>query len=371
MIYLDNAATTWPKPDETFEAVRRVMKEAGGNPGRAAHALSLRAAEEVEDVRAALCDFLDAPDPDHLVFTLNATYALNMAIRTRIRPGAHVLISDREHNAVYRPVARLAKEGIADFDVFRTSGNVTAELTRLLRPETAMLICNHVSNVDGREAPIGEIAAFCRAHGICFILDASQSAGHRPLSVRKTGADVVCAPGHKGLFGLPGVGFAWFRAADGLRPFVDGGSGSSSRDPEMPRDLPERLEAGTLPTAAIASLGGGLRFLAGITAAGAREKETTLLTRLSERLDALPGVRLYTAGEGGILSFTHKTVPADRIVRELDAHGFCVRGGLHCAPLAHAALGTLEGGTVRVSLSCRNRLREIDEFAAAVREIVG
>lgn len=364
MIYFDNAATTWPKPPAVLRELRRAVEEYGGNPGRSSHALSLRAAEKIDGVRHALASLFSLPDPEHVVFTQNATYALNLAIRTRVRRGMHVLISDREHNAVYRPVCRLTAEGVSEFDVFSTRGDVRKSILSLLRPETGMLICNHVSNVDGAVAPIGEIAALCRERGIYFIVDASQSAGHLPLSfTMDTLPDALCAPAHKGLFGVQGCGFVWLRSGEGLSTFLEGGSGSASRRPTMPPDLPEKMEAGTLPTPAIAALGEGIRFIKAVGISTIAAREAALADRLCERLAGREEFSILRASGAGLLSLTCRKITPDKLTSLLDEKGICVRGGLHCAPLAHAALGTLEEGTVRVSFSYFNREAEVDRLA--------
>ncbi len=370
MMYFDNAATTYPKPPSVFRALSRALRDCGGNPGRSSHRLSLRAAEMIDDTRCDLCELIGAEDPSHIVFTLNATHALDLAIKTRVRPGSHILISDREHNAVYRPVCRLARDKIADFDVFSTRGDVRSGLQRLLRPNTDMLICNHVSNVDGALAPLEEIGAFCREHGLYFIVDASQSIGHMPLSVSSFQPDALCAPGHKGLFGIQGVGFVWLRSGDSLSEFMEGGSGSDSRDPHMPHSLPERMEAGTLPTPAIAALAAGVRFVRQQSPAAIAEHEAALLSRLHDRLSCLPGIQWLGRSGGGLCSFTSNRSTPDRITQALDRADICVRAGLHCAPLAHAALGTQRSGTVRVSFSCMNTPREVDDFALALEHIL-
>ncbi len=369
MIYLDNAATTWKKPPAVYRALARAAR-AYGNPGRSSHALSLAAAEMIDDVRCALADFIGANDPAHIVFTGNATGALNLAIKTRVRRGAHILISDREHNAVYRPVCRLVREGIADFDVFSTRGDVCANILSLLRENTAILVCNHVSNVDGSIAPIREIGELCRQRGIYFILDLSQSLGHRPFSLRDVYADAICAPGHKGLFGVPGVGFAWLRDADELSEYMEGGSGSASLSPMMPKELPEKMEAGTLPTPAIAALGAGVRFLARLGVEEVCATEEALASRLVDRLYGLRGLHIYRGGTGGPLSLLTSGMTPDALTSRLDDEGICVRGGLHCAPLAHAALGTQSTGTVRVSFSYFNTRDEVDHFASRLASLL-
>lgn len=370
MLYFDNAATTLKKPPGVMRAVRRALLECGGNPGRSSHALSLAAAEGIDAVRVSLAAQLGVSQPEHVVFCGNATAALNMAIMTQVRRGDHILISDREHNAVYRPVCRLAREGIAEFDVFQAGEDSQKKIEALLRPTTRLLICNHVSNVDGHIAPLQEIGRLCRAHGITLIVDAAQSLGHMPFSAEEIQADVVCGPGHKGLFGIQGCGFAWFRRGEGLREFLSGGSGSASRLPYMPPTLPERLEAGTLPTPAIFALGAGLAFLESTTIEAVAEREKRLGTRLEERLSAIPGLQIYHGGGGGVFSVTSDRLSPDALTAALDQRGLCVRGGLHCAPLAHSALGTVKTGTVRISLSYFNTEAEIDRLTAELAALL-
>ena len=369
MIYLDNAATTWKKPPSVYRALTHAARQYG-NPGRSSHVLSLAASEMIDDVRYLAAELIGAEDPSHIVFTMNATQALNLAIKTRIRRGAHILISDREHNAVYRPVCRLSREKVADFDVFSTRGDLHTNILSLLRENTEMLICNHVSNVDGSTAPIREIGELCRARGIYFILDLSQSLGHLPFSLKEVYADAVCAPGHKGLFGVPGVGFVWLRDGHALREFTEGGSGSASLSPSMPAELPERMEAGTLPTPAIAALGAGLRFLKKQTVDAVREHEELLAARLCDRLCGIRGLHIYRGGRGGPVSLCPTGITPDALTARLDADGICVRGGLHCAPLAHAALGTQSTGTVRVSFSFFNTNEEIDSFSTHISTLL-
>lgn len=370
MIYFDNAATTWKKPPGTMAAIKRALGECGGNPGRASHALSLAAAEAIDTVRCALATLIGVKDPSHIVFCHNATEAINLAIMTRVKRGDHILISDREHNAVYRPVCRLLRDGIADFDVFSTKGNVCENIRSLLRENTHMLLCNHISNVDGAVAPVEEIGRLCREKGIYFIVDASQSLGHLPLSAEKIGADALCGPGHKGLFGIQGCGFAWLRTSDGLREFFSGGSGSASRLPQMPSTLPERMEAGTLPTPAILALGAGIDFLHRVTVEAVKEHEDRLALYLCDCLSARKDVRILRGGSGGVLSLCTSSIHPDTLTAALDSRGICVRGGLHCAPLAHAALGTIEDGTVRISFSYFNTVKEIDCFAKELTAIL-
>ena len=356
MIYLDNAATTFPKPPDVIDAVNDCLWHIGGNPGRGAHALSIWAAEAVYDVRCEVADFLGVTDPSSIIFTPNATFALNLAIKCMVKRGDHILISDREHNAVFRPVARLKEDEAADYSVFSSRGDVLANIRDNEKKETALLICNPVSNVTGERLPIREIAAYAKARGFRLIIDGSQWIGHGiPDRTVISLADAVAVPGHKGLYGIQGSGFLYLKKADGMPPFLDGGSGSASADPRMPTDLPERYEAGTLSTPAIVSLAAGIRYIRRIGADRIAEREARLSRYLRKQLSIVPGVRVYgnERDASSVLSFRFKA-------RRLDRFGICVRAGLHCAPLVHQSIGTFPAGTVRISFSAHNTERDVD-----------
>jgi selenocysteine lyase/cysteine desulfurase len=374
MIYLDNAATTFPKPETVYRAAVRCMREYGGNPGRSGHRLSREAGAAVYDARAAVAELLGG-QPENVVFTLNATYALNLAIGALSKSGSRILISGMEHNAVLRPVAAMKSCGYDIFDPVGGDEAVLQAVERGLTPKTSLVVCNHVSNLCGLTLPVARIGALCKRRGVRFIIDASQSAGRVPLSLRDTGADAICAPGHKGLYGLQGCGFALF--ADGyaqrggeLPLFVSGGNGVNSLETEMPDFLPERFEAGTLPTPAIASLAAGIGEVRrmGVTAIGAREE--ALGRRLREGLSVIRGITLYGAETGGgTVLFNVGSLPSERVGELLDERGICVRSGFHCCPLGHKMLGTPVHGAVRASVSVFTAPREIDGFLAAMQQM--
>ena len=369
MIYLDNAATTYPKPREVSEAVSDCIRRIGGNPGRGAHTLSLRAAEAVYDARCDVADFLGVSDPSTIIFTPNATFALNLAIACRVRRGDHILLSDREHNAALRPVFRLKEAGIADYSVYSCSGDVIANIRKQERKQTAILICNPVSNVTGECLPIRKIAAYAKARGLYLILDGSQWIGHGTPEPSVVGlADAIAVPGHKGLYGIQGSGFLYLKSADGNAPFLLGGSGSDSANPNMPETLPERYEAGTLSTPAIVSLSAGIRFIRRIGIDKIAERESRLTNYARERLSQIDGVRIYgdKTNRSAVLSFLENGVPPEETARRLDRCGIAVRAGLHCAPLVHRALGTFPAGTVRVSFSVFNTEDDVDALVSAL-----
>ena len=379
MIYLDNAATSFPKPSSVSREMVRCMQKYCGNPGRGSHALSLAAAEKVYECRAELAALMNAGNAENVVFTLNATMALNMAIKGLIRDGDHVLISDMEHNAVLRPVHRLAADGRITYDVFptyptdpsRSPAEICAAIRQRIRPNTRLLVCAHASNICSAALPLDAIGALCHEHGILFVVDASQSAGHLPIDVGQMQIDALCLPGHKGLFGPPGTGALLL--GDGIRPdtLLEGGSGYNSRDPFMPDDAPERYEAGTLPTAALAGLCEGIREIRRQGVATIREHERILVSLLKERLLECDRITLYASHHsGGILLFNVDGIPADGVGQLLNERGFCVRSGLHCAPLAHATLLTPPSGAVRVSPALFNTAAQINAFADCVSELL-
>ena len=363
MIYLDNAATTYPKPPEVLDAVTDCIRRIGGNPGRGAHALSLRAAEAVYDARCEVAEFLGVSDPSTIIFVPNATFGLNLAIKCRVKRGDHILLSDREHNAVFRPVKRLKADGIADYSVFFSCGDALANIRSMEKKETAILICNPISNVTGERLPIRQIAAYAKASGFYLILDGSQWIGHgTPDPTVLSLADAIAVPGHKGLYGVQGSGFLYLKNASGMPPFLDGGSGSRSREPEMPEELPDRYEAGTLPTPAIVSLAAGIRFVRRIGADRIANREAELSRYARDRLSKVPGVTVYgdERNASSVLSFRIRNESPEETARRLDSFGICVRAGLHCAPLVHRAIGTIPEGTVRVSFGAFNTERDVD-----------
>ena len=380
MIYLDNAATTFPKPRVVVDAVSECLSDACGNPGRAGHALSVRAGEIVYSCREAAASFFGSDAPENVVFAENATGALNLALYGMLRRGDHVLISGIEHNAVLRPVHAMLAEGVT-YSVYPVSSDpdeVVRGMEKRLRPNTRLVVACHASNICGIVLPLDRIGAFCEKHRLRFLVDASQSAGKLPLNIGEIRADAVCAPGHKGLYGPPGVGFVLFgdryRGENGkrLRPLLSGGSGSRSLEPEMPPFLPDRLEAGTLPLPAIAGLEAGIRAVSSIGPERLAAYEGELAGEAAERLSALPGVRVWLpelSGKNGIVLFTVDGIPPEEGAAKLDERGICVRAGYHCAPLAHRTVGTPAGGGIRASFSMYNTGSDVDALCEAVREI--
>lgn len=376
--YLDNAATGFPKPRCVYEEQLRCMQFYCGNPGRGSHALSMAAAEKIYECREEAAAFFGSSHPENLIFTLNTTMALNIAIKGLLHRGDHVLISDMEHNAVWRPIFKLAERGEISYDVFptydpvckRSAAEICGGILALLRPNTRMLICAHASNICSASLPLAEIGALCRSKGILFVVDAAQSAGHLPIDVERMQIDALCVPGHKGLLGPQGTGMLLL--ADGLLAdtLMEGGSGYQSLDGSMPLESPERYEAGTLPTPAIAGLLEGIREVKRQGLESIFEHEKALHFRLARRLSEPGGITLYAPHHvGSILLFNLDGIPSDRVAEALNARGFCVRAGFHCAALAHKTLGTPSTGAIRVSPSLFNVPEDIDAFADAVAQI--
>ncbi len=379
MVYLDNAATSFPKPRAVREEQERCMRLYCGNPGRSSHPIAMRAAEVIYDCRAELASLMGNPNPENVIFTSNATTAINIALKGLLRRGDHVLLSDLEHNAVFRPIARLARDGRITYDIFpsfaaskdRSTARLLAAIESLIRPNTHLLVCTHASNICSVNMPIREIGSFCRKRGILFVVDAAQSAGHLPIDMKEMNIDALCLPGHKGLFGPPGVGALLL--ADGVfaDTLMEGGSGVNSLDEAMPEDAPERFEAGTLPIPAIAGLCEGVRLVRSVGLDRIAEREQTLASHLFDRLSSIRGLTVTLPHTVGNVLLCHSPyLSADRLGSALGERGICVRSGFHCAPLAHKTLSTPADGAVRFSLSYFNTKTDIDAATRALREIL-
>lgn len=370
MIYFDAGATTLQKPD----TVRRAMYQAVNtlsSPGRGSYPATRRAEETDLRCRMAAAELFHVDDPARVVFTSCATHALNIAIRTLVKPGSRVVISGYEHNAVTRPLHAIPNVEIvvADGPLFDTAAMLEQFRQALDRPADAV-ICTHVSNVFGYALPVEDIAALCREKGVPFVLDASQSAGMLPVDMKALGASFIAMPGHKGLYGPQGTGLLLCGCEP--EPLLRGGTGSQSILQEMPAELPDRLEAGTHNMPGIAGLLEGLRFVQrqGVDRIAAHENE--LGRYAARRLAELPGVEVFAGpSQTGVVSFRAAGMDCEELGEALAARGVALRAGLHCAPLAHRTAGTLETGTVRFSPSAFNRRQEVDALVRETAAIVG
>lgn len=377
LIYLDNAATSYPKPPEVYGEVVRSLIQYGGNPGRGSHKLSVSAAEKIYECRERLGRLFGA-DTERVFFTLNATYALNTVIKGVLRKGDHVLISDLEHNAVYRPIYKLTAQGFIDYDVFksfcsdpqRSAARICGDIARRMRKNTRLLICTHQSNISSVTMPIREISELCRRCGVLCLVDGAQSAGHTDISVDDLGLSALCIPSHKGLYGPCGCGAVILGKGLRLSTLVEGGNGVDSLDGRMADLSPERYEAGTLPTPAIGGLCEGVKFIESVGTRTVAEREAELFRYTRDELLSIRGVKIYLPEQvGSTLLFNIDGISSERIGDELGKKGICVRSGYHCTSLGHRTLGTADGGGVRVSFGLFNDKHDIDRLAEAVMEI--
>jgi len=377
MIYFDNAATTFPKPPSVEREMARCMRDYGGNPGRSGHRLSLAAAEAIFDVRAAIAEFFGIKKPENVVFTVNCTAALNLAIAGIARRGDHFLISDLEHNSVLRTVANLCRERGMSFDTFHALSDddtLLSEIEKKCKPNTRAVIATHASNICPRILPITRIGALCRRLKLLYIVDAAQSAGIYDISVTRDNISILCAPGHKGLYGPQGSGFALFADDfDFARMSVHtfGGNGKNSAEIDMGREPPDSFEAGTLPTPAIVGLGEGLRFVRRMGRERIEEQENRLFLHAGSLLGRIPRVKIYLpeAQRGSLLLLGFEGIPPTLVAEKLSDHGICTRAGLHCAPIAHRTLRT-GGDALRISFSAMNTAAEVESFAYILQTLL-
>lgn len=377
-VYLDNAATTYPKPESVYTAMDRFFRELGANPGRSGHSMAVKVEEMIDNARLAVAKFFNISDFRRVVFTLNATDGLNMGIKGVLNPGDHVITSHLEHNSVSRPLERLSREGIIEYDRARNDAEGFIDpddVKRLIRKNTRMIVITHVSNAFGTIQPVGEISKIARERGIIFFLDASQSAGVVPLDIGGSHIDMFACPGHKALFGPTGTGIFWAREGIAIRVWREGGTGGDSKSPVQPDELPYMLEGGTPNTIGIAGLKAGIEFLlmTGIDAVVAHEKR--LLKRIFDALSAIPKVTIFGSRDlnrkTGVVSFNIAGLTPQEASGILDeSFSVKVRSGLHCAPYSHKVFNTYPDGTIRASLSFLNTAEEVDLFTGAVNQIV-
>jgi cysteine desulfurase family protein len=375
-IYLDNAATAFPKPGPVCDAVDRAMRQLTANPGRGSHQLSLEAARLVLESREAVARFIGAGDSSRIVFTSSATEAINLAMFGLLNPGDRVVTTSMEHNAVIRPLRALADRGVEVVKATADKSGFTSlsAIIEACRQKPRMLVMTHCSNVTGTLQNVAEVGPWCRRNGILLLVDAAQSAGLFPIDVEEMCIDLLAASGHKGLMGPPGTGFLYVREKLEVRPLIYGGTGVLSDSDRQPGDLPERLESGTLNTVGLAGLKAAIEFIEKEGPENVRSHERRLLQRLLSGLAEIPGVTLYGPDDvelhGGAVSFTLDTIDSATLGFRLDReYGICCRTGLHCAPEAHRSIGTYPEGTVRVSPGYFNTSEEIDRFLSALREV--
>lgn len=371
MIYLDDASTSFPKPTSVHEAVLSAVRDLGGNPGRGGHSKAREADRLVFDTRELVARLFDVSESSRVIFTPGCTYSINVAVKSLVGSDDHVIVGPRQHNAVVRTlesvgcsVSKFDWEGNAPFDRVKFSS--------LLTDKTKAVIINHGGNVDGLLTPPDEIRELCG--DIPLIIDCAQTAG--ALEIKTGEREIVCAPGHKGLWGTAGVGIMAFGKKIDLDPLVFGGTGSFSDNPEMPTAYPDRLEPGTMNLPGIASLNAGVKEVLSTGVKNIFEKKTRVVETAFERLSKIQGLRIFRPAEAPrrlpLFSFTIEGMDPSDIATALDSeHGIAVRSGLHCAPNAHREIGTFPEGAVRFSPGFFTSENDAETFAKAVSKIAG
>lgn len=376
-MYLDNAATSYPKPEKVYEAVLHAMREIGASPGRGGYRRSLEAGRILFQAREAAAGLFSISDSSRIIFTQSATGALNLALHGTLVAGDHVITTSMEHNSLLRPLYALRSKGV-ELSIIPAGpdGVVSVEdIRRAVKANTRMIAVCHVSNVCGAIQPISDLAKLCRQSGTLFLVDAAQSAGYLPIDVGHLGIDLLAVPGHKGLLGPGGTGLLYVAPHISLTSVIQGGTGGHSTAEEQPLVMPDGFEAGTHNLPGIAGLLAGIEFINERGLSVIHHHERSLLNQAEQALREIPGVTIHgpedPSGRCSVLSFTATGVDSAQLAVELD-HGFdvSVRAGLHCAPLAHRTLGTLPGGTVRLSPGWSTTSEEIAFFSDAVVQCI-
>ena len=381
MIYLDNAATSWPKPPEVLKAMVDVLECAGGNPGRSGHRLSIEAARVVYDAREDVARFFNIDDPTRIIFTSNATHAINVVLKGLLKPGDRVVTSSMEHNAVMRPLRNLEKRGLA-LDVVPCASDGSLDLndiTKAVVSTTRLVVINHASNVAGTILPVAEVASIARSAGALLLVDAAQTAGVLPVDIKAFGIDFLAFTGHKGLQGPPGIGglvMADRVDASQIGSLMQGGTGSQSELEEQPEYLPDKFESGTPNIVGIAGLRAGIDWIMDRGIEAIRTHEKKLTSFLIDGLSKIPGIKVYGTNDAertvAIVSFTATGRHVSEISLKLDEdYDILARVGLHCAPSAHKTIGTFPEGTVRLAPGVFTTADDVKEAVSAIEKVVG
>lgn len=373
---MDNAATTYPKPEAVYEAVLNHMKNAGANPGRSGHKLALEAGRGIFTVREQLSELFNIDNPMQIIFTANATEALNLAIKGALNKGDHVITSSMEHNSVLRPIKALEEIGIENtiIQCDRTGYLNIEDVKRALRKNTRMIAITHASNVTGTIQSIEAIGKIARESKALFLVDAAQTAGVYEIDVKKMNIDLLAAPGHKGLMGPQGTGFLYIREEVEVRHFKEGGTGSKSEELIQPTILPDRYESGTLNTPGIVGLGAGIQFILQEGLDKIRRHEEELTQYFIKRLKEVEMVKIYgpqdATKQAAVVSINIGEEDSSEMAYIFDQmFEIAVRSGLHCAAMAHKTIGTFEQGTIRFGMGYFNKEEEIDVVIEAIKTI--
>lgn len=378
MIYLDNSATSYPKPECVTQAVLNSFHKFGANSGRGAYEMAIDTTEQIYKCRKKVADFFNADDIENVIFTYNCTTALNMAIKGLASNNAHFVISDLEHNAVLRPLETLKQRGICDYSIAKVSVDDYQTLKNFknkIQSNTVAIICTGASNVFGIIPPYKMLSNLAHKNNLLFIMDCSQIAGVVPIDMNKDGVDILCCAGHKGLMGPTGTGLLILNKKVQLNSIIEGGTGSNSMSATQPDILPDRFESGTPNVQGIIGLSSALDYIVKSNVRKIYEHESSLLKYLHNILGKIENVVLYTDFYDNrqhltpILSFNIKNMHSEDVAERLSSVGICVRAGLHCAPLAHKKFGTENTGTVRISPSFFTKKSDIDFLIKSVIKI--
>jgi cysteine desulfurase / selenocysteine lyase len=377
MIYLDNAATSYPKPESVYQTLDRFARTDLANPGRAGHKMALAAERILDDARHLLNQLFHGEGPERFIFTLNCTDALNMAFKGVLAAGDHVITTDLEHNSVSRPLRAMELAGKISLTRVQADGGGTVDpdaVRKAITPKTRLIALTHASNVLGTVQPIAEVGRIARERDLLFLVDAAQTAGVLPTDIQATNIDLLAFPGHKSLFGPTGTGALYVGPAAIVGAWREGGTGGDSSSETQPRDYPYFLEGGTPNVLGIAGLAAGVKFVVDQGLAKIHRHETDLCEQLWRRLDEIGGYKVFGhrdhARRVGTISFKSEALPAAEIGAILDqAFDIAVRPGLHCAPYIHRAIGTFPDGAVRVSPGAFSTADDVDRLADALGEI--
>jgi cysteine desulfurase family protein len=376
-IYLDNAATSFPKPESVYQALDRFARQSLANPGRAGHKMALAAEHALDEGRHLLNQFFHGKEPERFIFTLNCTDALNMAFKGVLAEGDHVITSNLEHNSVSRPLRALELAGRITLTRIAANGGGTLDpdaVRKAITKQTRLIALTHASNVLGTVQPIAEVGRIAREHDVLFLVDAAQTAGVVPIDIQALNIDLLAAPGHKSLLGPTGTGFLYAGPRTRLAAWREGGTGGDSSSETQPRELPYFLEGGTPNVLGVAGLIEGIRYVQERGLANIHQHELDLVERLWGKLEEMEGYQVFGHREHdrrvSTLSFRSAALPAAELGGILDqAFDIAIRPGLHCAPYIHRALGTAPEGALRVSPGPFNTSDDIDRLAEALAEI--
>lgn len=379
MIYLDNAATTFPKPNSVVAATNNALINFSANPGRSGHKLSIKASKEIYECRKIIAKLFNVKNIENIIFTNNCTQSLNTVIMGTLKPNDHVIISSLEHNSVVRPIVALSKERNITYSVAKVdlcdNEKTLSSFRKAITKDTRLAVFTHASNVCGVKLPVERIAAMLKQYGILTCVDAAQTAGVIPLNFEDGDIDYICAAGHKGLYGPMGTGILITNIGLKTKSLIYGGTGSRSSEKDQPNFMPDKFESGTLNLPGIAGLRAGAEFVYKLDMKSIHQKEIYLATKLYDQLRNIDSVELYTERPNeerfvALVLFNIKNKKSEEVARYLSKHSIAVRAGLHCAPLAHEQLGTIEHGGVRVAPGIFNNIQEINMLAQQIKQMV-